>query len=147
MSTRSEIVAGMAEIMWASEWSSHAEEHGCVSLSGRQILDIMPPVPAEAKKLASNLAKAFESKNGVPLTTLYAQALAADEAEGKGGRRHSGPEHFGSDLALQDMGHGVSWFDDHAEFPLKFPRYAEHNTYDLMFIAEKRCKVKTSSKR
>ena len=28
---------------------------------------------------------------------------------------------FGHDLAMQAMGHGVSWFDDHHKFPLKVP--------------------------
>lgn len=138
MSLRSEIVAGMAEIMWADEWASHVEEHRCASLSGQQILDIMPPVPAEAKRMASDLAKKFESANGASLTTLYGRALAADNEAG-GPRRHNSPEHFGSDLALQATGNGVSWFDDHAEFPLKFPRF---EASELLFIAEKRCKVK-----
>ena len=30
-------------------------------------------------------------------------------------------EEFGSDLALMALGHGVSWFDGHADFPLKVP--------------------------
>ena len=31
------------------------------------------------------------------------------------------PEHFGRDLAMQAMGTGVSWFDDHKKFPIKIP--------------------------
>lgn len=39
-------------------------------------------------------------------------------------------ESFGSDLGMQIMGHGVSWFDDHAKFPLKLP-YNDYTYYDL----------------
>jgi len=37
---------------------------------------------------------------------------------------------FGHYLAMQAMGHGVSWFDAHAKFPLKFPRIESHQYFD-----------------
>ena len=133
MSIRSEIVDGMAVILWGSAWADHAEEHRCTSTSGRHIEDIMPPIPSKAKQTASEIAKKYESLNHMSLEKIYAVALAADG----GGVGDVSPERFGGDLAWMAMGAGVSWFDDHEEFPLKEPHF---ENYELRFYADEKCK-------
>jgi hypothetical protein len=144
MSVRSEILEGMAEILWASAWASHAEEHGCVNLSGQRIEHIMPTIPARARTIVKGWASKIESANGVSLDNLFARAVAADKAKGKG---QPGPEEFGNALAFEGMGSGVSWDDDHADFPRKIPSLgnAGGDELDLMDIAAKGCPDKKSN--
>lgn len=130
------ILEGMASALWASSWADHAEEHGCTSMSGQRIEDIMPPIPEEAYVLAKKCADSIEAANGKSLSELFDDAVKADEADGLDSS--GADESFGSDLAMQWMGHGVSWFDDHAEFPIKIP----HGSGDeLYFVADNTCDV------
>jgi|SRR5277367_1098279 len=137
MSVRSEIIDGMAEILWGSAWADHADEHDCTNISGMEITNVMPSIPKEAEQMAQDLAKKYESLNHMSLDKLYAVALEADE---KGTRRRGeeSPDRFGSDLAFMAMGAGVSWFDDHEKFPLKKPSYFEN--YELRILADDQCK-------
>lgn len=129
------IMDGMASALWATAWADHVEEHGCESLSGMQIEDAMPIVPEAADRMAAELVAEFESKNGKSIEELFKDAVAADETEGKSCAGEE--ESFGHDLAMQAMGHGVSWFDDHAEFPIKFPR--NFDNFDLRIKADEDC--------
>jgi hypothetical protein len=147
MSVRAEIVDGMAEILWATAWADHAEEHGCANLSGQEITNIMPRVPREADAVAERWARKIEASNGTSLDQLYKEAMQADAKEGKKARgRESSPESFGNDLAFQAMGSGVSWFDDHAAFSLKVPDLGSgSDTVDLKILAEDGCDEKESN--
>lgn len=136
MSVRSEIIGGMETILWGSAWGDHAEEHRCTRLAGVHIEDIMPPIPREAVKMASELARKYESMNGAPLDTLYAIALKADGQRSYPGSGKSSPDAFGADLAWMAMGAGVSWFDDHDEFPIKEPHIED---YELRILADEKC--------
>ena len=130
------ILEGMASALWASSWADHAEEHGCTSMSGQRIEDIMPPIPEEAYVLAKKCADSIEAANGKSLAELFDDAVKADEADGLDSS--GADESFGSDLAMQWMGHGVSWFDDHAEFPIKIPH---GEAYELQMLADETCDV------
>jgi hypothetical protein len=75
-----------------------------------------PEIPPLAYALAGELWAMLKSaNNGCSVYTLAQSAALADRV----------PEvdaaEFGSDLAMQAMGHGVSWFDDHARFDLQVP--------------------------
>lgn len=59
----------------------------------------------------------LEAANPSAQGGMYALAERAEQADGVA----PDPEHFGRDLAMQAMGHGVSWFDDHKKFPIKIP--------------------------
>lgn len=129
-----EIMEGMSKALWATAWADHVEEHGCESLSGVELTEVMPIVPDAADRMAVDLSTQFSKLNGRKgLSELYKEAMKADEAEG---RKQGSPEEFGSDLAMQAMGHGVSWFDDHAEFPIKFPSI---DNFDLRIKADEDC--------
>jgi hypothetical protein len=76
--------------------------------------DYAPTTPPNAYALAGELWAMLESKNGA---SVYALADRAKEADGE----DPDPEDFGHDLAMQAMGHGVSWFDSHKAFPIEIP--------------------------
>ena len=145
MSTRSEIVEGVAEILWAEGWILHVEEHGCENVSGRDILDVMPKIPKEAYEFADKWVKDVEKGNGEKVDALYEKAIEANVAEGRRGTENlvrSSPIAFGQDLAHMMMGAGVSWFDDNAEFDLEVPRHeGGSEIYDLMYLAGSKCKA------
>jgi len=134
-----EALEGAASSLWASAWADHAEQHGCSSLSGVEITDVMPSIPEQAYEAAKRCLESIERANGKPIDELYQMAIEADEEEGVHPNSHEGPESFGSDLAMQWMGHGVSWFDDHAEFPLEIPH---GDPSELYFVADETCDFK-----
>jgi hypothetical protein len=141
MSVRSEIVEGIAEILWAEGWSNHVEEHGCKNLSGQEITGIMPPIPKDAYEYAEKWARETEKMNGKSLGELYDEAMEANEREHTRSRRTS-PRDFGNSLTFMIEGAGVSWFDDNAEFDLEVPDHVGGEaTSDLMFLAGSTCEA------
>jgi hypothetical protein len=130
---RDAIIEGMARTLWALGWADALEELGQTKrISGRRIEDVMPPVPAMAERAAKIITKNVERVNGVSVDDLYARAVLADEQAGT--RTEGSPYAFGSDLALMVTGHGVSWFDDHADFPLTVP-HDDSVESELMMLA------------
>lgn len=108
--------------------------------AGEDWCDYAPETPPNAYALAGQLWEALEREN----KSVYILAKRAGVADGEciacggighddkyvdcescGGRGYTGEdlnaEKFGSDLAMQWMGTGVSWFDDHKKFPLVVP--------------------------
>lgn len=126
--------------------------------------DYAPETPPNAYALAGELWAMLEHENGCSVYVLANHAAAADnpcqrcrgrgqacklpgvmsayfeeceECNGRGSTSEVDSEEFGSDLAMQAMGHGVSWFDDHKRFELKVP-HVECNqcTFDANAYAE-----------
>jgi hypothetical protein len=133
---RRQIVDAMARAFFVSAWAQGEEEkpdfhergygghgHG----RGVELMEVAPATSASAKKHAKEIATRIERDNGKSLGELYAMAA---EAPG----RHSkdpNPYDFGHYIAMQSMGHGVSWYDDHPEFGMKDVPYAEFSDFDL----------------
>jgi hypothetical protein len=115
-SHRPEILHGMARAAFVNDWAQRQEaKPGFRGWQGAELMDIAPKTSARANKWAKALASAFEQKNGGrSLDDLYAEAL---NIGGSGS-----PETFGHYLAMQAMGHGVSWFDNNPKFDLHIPR-------------------------
>jgi hypothetical protein len=134
------IVEGMASTLWGSAWANHAEEHRCANLSGMEITEIMPEIPPEAYAIAKRFIKDIEKANGKSIDELLEDAIEADVAEQSDlSKWKSNVElayEFGSDLAFMVTGAGVSWFDDHAEFPLEVPYHEES---ELQILADEQC--------
>ena len=112
--------------------------------AGEDWNDVAPSTPLRAYLEARSWMDALVQANRKPeLYTacawqLFGRAMAAEEP-GKvkaddyralnelnedAGRlnRYMAADAFGHYMAMQMMGHGVSWFDDHAEFPIEIPR-------------------------
>lgn len=122
----SAIIDGMARAIWVTSWAdwvgnlSRAErrERGLPSLSGVEISSVAPDTPATAEEAAQDLYVLVQRANGKTPGELFEQACGADGCD----FNDENAELFGHYLAMQSMDHGVSWFDDHKEFPLEFPR-------------------------
>lgn len=137
MTTRNQILEGMATILWASAWADHAEDHRCTRLSGCEITEIMPRIPRQARTLASTIAARIERTTGVTLDSLYDRACDACRTTCCRRADHT-PRRFGECLAYSAMGAGVAWSDDHAaDGDPAFPYMTD--TGELMMLAEERC--------
>lgn len=106
--------------MFADAWASRMEENG-ESLSGLDILDAAPETPREAVLEGAELAGAFEALAGCGIDDLYRRALKAHfgagyDIDALGEDRDHGMDHFASDMAMQALGTGVRWDDDHESF-------------------------------
>ncbi len=144
---RSTIVEGMATILWGSAWASHVEEHRCCNLSGCKIEDVMPPIPDCAREQAERIAKGIEEANGCDLGELMARADEADGIPREFDGDNDRCEEFGNDLAHMADGAGVSWFDDHEEFPIEIPYDCGRATGELQMHADDTCEHKRPLRR
>lgn len=90
--------------------------------AGQDWMSYAPELPPNAYALAGELWAALEAANKESVYVLAAHAAKADA----GGNDMASvndidAEDFGHYLAMQAMGHGVSWFDDHEEFEIEIP--------------------------
>lgn len=90
--------------------------------NGGDWMDCIPEVPPNAYALAGELWAGLHAANGK--AGVYSLALHAEAADGEA----PDPEEFGHYLAMQAMGTGVSWFDDHKRFNLKVPSIECHDS-------------------
>jgi|SRR5579859_987847 len=114
--SRAEIVDMMARTLFVTAWADREEERGR-TYPGQDLMDVAPSTPHRAREAARALASRIEVMNGANLPVLYDRAI---RTPGKHYREPT-PRDFGYGLAMQSLGHGVSWFDDHPRFPLKLP--------------------------
>lgn len=88
--------------------------------------DHAPETSPAALECARKAAESIERLNGTSLEALFAQATEACKAGRRCQKRTHTPEGFGSALGFILTGTGVSWYDDHEEFPLKIPSVEFH---------------------
>jgi len=109
------IVEGMARAFYATSWAQGVEDRGG-SLSGVEIMDVLPePIPEAAWRAARELAALMAGEKG--LKRVLQKAAVADGDEDLI-YDPDYAEELGHYLAMMAMGSGVSWFDDHGEFPI-----------------------------
>lgn len=126
-----EFIEGAARSAFVLAWANWMEEKGDGrSLSGQRLEDVAPKTPAKAKAWAKKLVTAMEKANGRSIDAMYEHALSIDGLSHEASRhdRKSSAEAFGSDTALEAIGTGVSWADDHTEHGFKIPG-AEFNMF------------------
>jgi hypothetical protein len=137
---RNWVFQGMARTLWVAAYMHYVDEERMEGRGkdlpyprgGENWDDYAPTNPEGAYEAAAKLIEMYEKLNGKAIENLLKDAAKAD-----GGRKLSTPtraldyaEEFGSDLAMEALGHGVSWFDDHKFFPLKHPFHFEAWTSD-----------------
>ena len=119
-----EVVDGMARALFADAWVAEQEEAG-ESFSGTEILDVLPETDDEAADEALRFYGQVEGTNRTDMAALLEKAGKADGyrswEEAPADRHGSYAWTFGWYVAMQALGSGVSWFDDHGSFPLKVP--------------------------
>ncbi len=123
-----DILDGMARAIWVMAYANYVEELSKderkagghpVNLSGITWDDQAPETPDSAVEAARDLYILMNRANGEKTVgQLYEQACFVDKIRPTTKLATT----FGHYLAMQAMGEGVSWFDDHKTFPLKFPR-------------------------
>jgi hypothetical protein len=115
-----EFVDAAARALWVASWADAAEDAG-ESLSG-ELMDQAPDTPDEAVQAAHDLAREIESANKMPLAQLwYASAMMP-------GKHYDEPtvRLFGHYLAMESLGHGVAWTDDHPNIGMVLPHFEFH---------------------
>lgn len=127
---------GMARALHLTSWIEREESRGR-TYPGQRVEDVAPEtVPDLVREAADRLLEDFEKANGgIDATALFRLAVLADarrdaEAAGMPLDRSAAEASFGDvDLAaefgryvaMQAMGTGCAWTDDHAEVDMKAP--------------------------
>jgi hypothetical protein len=94
--------------------------------AGEDWMDVAPETPTEAFTWARRYAVRLAEANGLgcalPLAGVVPLLRKATEADGQAWPPPAEyAAEFGHYLAMQGVGHGVSWFDDHADFEIEIP--------------------------
>jgi hypothetical protein len=136
------IRSAAARMFFVMAWASREEEAGRDrNWPPRANLDsLAPTTSAAALRHATHWLLQLQVANGAQVRELLYRAHEAD-ANGRtypadlGARARDQPlnrwvdenaESFGEQLAMQGVGTGSSWFDDHAQFELKIPNTEFH---------------------
>lgn len=93
--------------------------------AGDDWMDVAPATPDKAYKAADELLRLYEKKNRSSIDDLLRAAAEADNENWPPSDEYA--QEFGHYLAMAGVGHGVSWFDDHARFELDSPFAFEVN--------------------
>lgn len=131
-----EFIRGAARAMFVSEWASIEELHGR-TYPGMELMDVAPVTPQYAELEAARLLGKFESANHSHLSRiLFHAAVAEIDGEWCGEAQsqwiNENAREFGHYIAMQAMGHGVSWFDDHERFAIIVPHFEFELEMDAM---------------
>lgn len=100
----------MAKTFFACAWADYQEEFGEGIGMGAEIMDEIPDnYPVSAYDAADHLIKAMERINGATIESIFEIC----RAEPGNHRREPDEDEFGYCMAMQAMGHGVGWDDNH----------------------------------
>jgi hypothetical protein len=107
---------GAARAAYVVAWANIQEEKG-KTYPGQDLMNVAPSTPLSAYVWAGELIGLLEAANKASLCTLGARAA---KSVGVHWTSFDG-ENFGHYIAMQAMGTGVSWFDDHPRFKITVP--------------------------
>jgi len=122
-------IEGAARALFVDAWVTHEEEKaeasdGHVPWGPRaELMDEAPETPMCAYAEAGRLLERLEIDNK---TSIYHLVKRAEEAEGTG----IDVNNFGHYVAMQALGHGVSWFDDHEKFEIVIPHFQFNGQFE-----------------
>lgn len=124
---------GIARALFVTAWADRQEELG-VTYPGEDLMDVAPEhTPLIAVLAANYIVDQYEKLNKVSIMTLFCRGQVADLNLGSLSEctlEEEELDQFGHYLGMMAMGTGVSWFDDHADFPLESP-FVEFSSFDL----------------
>lgn len=116
------ILDSMARTLFVCAWADAEEEAGR-SHGGQELFDVAPETPPAAIEAALYFVGRLEQANGRGWS-VEAMLWQAWEADGHGKPDGASviPDRYRADfghcLVMQALGHGVSWYDDHAKVSL-----------------------------
>lgn len=129
------ILKSMARTLWVCAWADFQDsDEGEGYPAGSQLMDIAPETPEAAYFEAARLMGQYEALNRAHIYVLVSAAWNADSPNNNyvSSADDEYIESFGHYLVMMALGHGVSWFDDHAKFDLKKPFYFEVDYHELV---------------
>lgn len=116
------ILHGMVWGLWEAAWldgrDHWADEH---CKQGAEVPKGCPDPPDEVMLHAASLWGRVSQLNKMSPVCLLAMAKAADGMHDEDIADAEYCFDFGWCLAMQSLGHGVSWFDDHEQFEMETP--------------------------
>jgi hypothetical protein len=126
---RHAIACAMARAMFVTNYADLADENEGLprAMSGQDWMMVAPDTPEEYVHEAYRLMGRLEQANGMNIHALFAKVCQLDGASYTA--TPSGGEYvrdFGHCIAMEAMGTGVGWADDHAEHGLKVPLIEVH---------------------
>lgn len=129
MSTIIEEVARTLWVQWwAREHERRAEEDGDHRLpwgAGGNLEEHAPETPPEAYVDAGRVVGMVEERNGLQVDAAWARALGRDGRDWESLTDHDtedSKKEFAYCLAMESLGSGVSWADDHEDHGLEVPQ-------------------------
>jgi len=136
--TEKTVVSAMVRAKFVSDWADRQEERG-KTYPGQELMDVAPRTPRYAFERAlmfagqlPNLhvvlneaawADTLKDYNLLPSTVPYRWERPDLEEAAEALKTDRYISDLGHCLAMQALGHGVSWFDDHAKFDIGIPHF------------------------
>lgn len=127
MTIRKTIIEAMARAFWVAAYADacdrYFEEHGeppagyDVAGPREDWMDKAPETGGGALRAAFHLVRLFERKHLLSVEDVFEKACALE-----GHRKDPTPSDFGHYMAMEAMGHGVGWGDDHPGHGYDLPR-------------------------
>lgn len=114
---RDEIIDAAARAFFVNDWAREEEEKGN-TYPGEDLMDVAPETSDAAEAFGKKFIETIEKKQGKSIEQLYTRAATDDSS-----RHLKEPTEadFGHYLAMQALGTGVAWSDDHPELGWKPP--------------------------
>lgn len=113
--TRTMVALAYADFCESEEQESRPTDDLDMAGAGEDWCDIAPEPTPEAHAIAAVAIATIEAHTLCSLEALYEHACGACSVSKRGCQRSTHtPEHFGFDVAMQYLGTGVAWSDDHA---------------------------------
>jgi len=116
---RSLVRAQFSETLWACAWADWADEAGKLP-AGCEITEVMPKIPRSAEDAAERLYERF-----CEIDSMFGFKLIATMV--RDGSDMLTLCHY---LAMEAMGHGVSYSDDHSEHGIAMPEEVQVMSFD-----------------
>jgi RNA binding exosome subunit len=115
---RDEIIDAAARAFFVNDWADREGEAGR-TYPGEDLMDVAPDTSKSAEAFGKKFIEAIEKKQGKSIEKLYVRAATDDSSKHL---KKPTEEDFGYALAMQALGTGVAWSDDHPELGWKPPR-------------------------
>lgn len=113
--TRTMVALAYADFCESEEQEGRPTDDLAMAGAGEDWCDIAPEPTPEAVAIAADAIARIEAHTLCSIEALYEHATGACAVSKRKCQRSTHtPEHFGSDLAMQYLGTGVAWSDDHA---------------------------------
>lgn len=121
---RHSFIESLARTFWvcayADWWDNEGDDSDPHASNGEDWMNETPDTPDEARHLAHEFCEILAKKNNISIDMLLYKILNQSYAI-PDDYENSFADDFGHYVAMEALGHGVSWEDDHPPHKLKLP--------------------------